>query len=366
MKHALLFPFGTWAAVAFLLAPVVTYSQTIVDVTSGSTTNGSIGAAQPPGGLLGGTQYRLNVPAGAASMLIRVTPSNASADLDFAARLNQPVTIDGNQLVSDVYIHNDLPSGIEETTVNDPQSGAWYIGILNFTASQQSFQLFVQVTGGQQPTSTPTATTAAPTATPTPTPQPAGSKVWSAGSYQASPGSTFDLLLRVDNAQGIAGGECQVQFSGSLLSAGQAQTDQGTNGFRIRSRSESGSVQIAFANATGAAAAGNVSLVRIPMTVSAGATAGQTSNLTLVGAALYDTTPAAFSVTAQNGTFQVTGGTPCDGDADGNGFVNFDDYRSVRTHFGESNPTEGDANHDGFVNFDDYRSVRQHFGENCP
>jgi len=55
----------------------------------------------------------------------------------------------------------------------------------------------------------------------------------------------------------------------------------------------------------------------------------------------------------------------CLGDADRSGFVNADDFRSVRAHFGEANPDLGDANYDGFVNAMDYYEVREQFGVPC-
>lgn len=59
------------------------------------------------------------------------------------------------------------------------------------------------------------------------------------------------------------------------------------------------------------------------------------------------------------------GATTCLGDADGNRFVNGDDFRIVRDHFGTSSCGVGDANGDCFVNGDDFRAVRDHFGSNC-
>lgn len=64
-------------------------------------------------------------------------------------------------------------------------------------------------------------------------------------------------------------------------------------------------------------------------------------------------------------TVTPTAGTSCMGDANGDRFVNGDDFRSVRDHFGQSTCTLGDANHDCFVNGDDFRSVRDNFGRGC-
>lgn len=62
----------------------------------------------------------------------------------------------------------------------------------------------------------------------------------------------------------------------------------------------------------------------------------------------------------------------CEGDADGNGVVNFADITSVLTNFGMDylpppppNTGPGDANGNGMVNFADVTSVLTHFGEMC-
>lgn len=56
----------------------------------------------------------------------------------------------------------------------------------------------------------------------------------------------------------------------------------------------------------------------------------------------------------------------CQGDADHNKFVNGDDFRMVRDHFGTGTCNFGDANGDCFVNGDDFRAVRDNFGRGCP
>lgn len=56
----------------------------------------------------------------------------------------------------------------------------------------------------------------------------------------------------------------------------------------------------------------------------------------------------------------------CLGDTNGDLFVNGDDYRMVRDHFGTGGcGVLGDANGDCFVNGDDYRMVRDYFGHSC-
>jgi hypothetical protein len=56
---------------------------------------------------------------------------------------------------------------------------------------------------------------------------------------------------------------------------------------------------------------------------------------------------------------------PCNsGDADGNLFVNAEDYQTARDAFGEIDPAIGDADCDGFVNTNDFRSIQSNFGTN--
>jgi hypothetical protein len=60
---------------------------------------------------------------------------------------------------------------------------------------------------------------------------------------------------------------------------------------------------------------------------------------------------------------------PCDGDADGNGVVNFADVTSVLQFFGADyspGTGPGDADHNGPVNFADVTRVLQFFGIACP
>lgn len=57
----------------------------------------------------------------------------------------------------------------------------------------------------------------------------------------------------------------------------------------------------------------------------------------------------------------------CQGDGNGDRFVNGDDFRAVRDNFGQSGCARtGDTNSDCFVNGDDFRAVRDNFGRGCP
>lgn len=84
-----------------------------------------------------------------------------------------------------------------------------------------------------------------------------------------------------------------------------------------------------------------------------------TPTRTAAAAATFTPTPAANSPTP------AVSPTACLGDADKSGFVNGDDFRAVRDHFGQGACGSGDANGDCFVNGDDFRCVRDHFGMGC-
>ena len=63
----------------------------------------------------------------------------------------------------------------------------------------------------------------------------------------------------------------------------------------------------------------------------------------------------------------LPGATPCPGDANGDGTVDFDDLAIVLGQVGQSGASlQGDLNNDGTVNFDDLAIVLSAFGTACP
>lgn len=83
-------------------------------------------------------------------------------------------------------------------------------------------------------------------------------------------------------------------------------------------------------------------------------------------------TPVPPNTATRTPTVPVVNATPtatraaCPGDADKSGFINGDDFRSVRDNFGRSGCGAGDADGDCFVNGNDFRAVRDNFGRSCP
>ena len=67
------------------------------------------------------------------------------------------------------------------------------------------------------------------------------------------------------------------------------------------------------------------------------------------------------------GAFEIIAGmTPCDGDTNGDGVINFTDLNTVLSQFGQSGMgLAGDLNGDGVVNFSDLNEVLSNFGVDC-
>ena len=91
--------------------------------------------------------------------------------------------------------------------------------------------------------------------------------------------------------------------------------------------------------------------------------------------ALNDNGVVVFSATIEGGTASTLRArvappapTPCLGDADGSGTVNFDDLTTVLANFGATTAPFGlgDADGSGVVNFDDLTTVLANFGSMCP
>lgn len=75
--------------------------------------------------------------------------------------------------------------------------------------------------------------------------------------------------------------------------------------------------------------------------------------------------PSPTRTVSQPTTTPTVSQSNCQGDGNGDRFVNGDDFRAVRDNFGVSTCGNGDANHDCFVNGDDFRAVRDNFGRGC-
>ncbi len=137
--------FGGWAQ-QLTAAP----DQTIVNLTSGAPVTGSIAAPQPGSAVLGGTQYTINVPAGATQLNITLS---GNQDVDLFARFGQAIAVSNGQLVAD-YGSATIGSGNETITITPSSSpalqpGTYYIAVGNFGPGAATFTLTATVSGGQ-------------------------------------------------------------------------------------------------------------------------------------------------------------------------------------------------------------------------
>lgn len=133
----------------------------VVDLTSGVPQTGSIPAPSQSGsGILGATQYRIQVPAGATELRVELRGSG-DQDIDLYVRFEQRIEIQGGRAVAD-YV-SESPTGNETITVTPSSSpplraGAYFIAVANFGPGQATFTVTATVTAAQpdidvQPTS---------------------------------------------------------------------------------------------------------------------------------------------------------------------------------------------------------------------
>jgi len=129
-------------------------SGDVVDLTSGVPQQGSIPAPSQPGsGVLGQTQYRIQVLTGATQLRVELRAAG-NQDVDLYVRFGQKVEIQGGRAVAD-YI-SESPTGSETITVtpfSSPplQAGAYYIAVANFGPGAATFTVTATVTGGAPP-----------------------------------------------------------------------------------------------------------------------------------------------------------------------------------------------------------------------
>ena len=128
-----------------------------VPMTSGTPVTGSIGAPSGPNsGILGGTQYSIQVPAGTTQLKIDLNGGNQ--DVDLLVRFGAKIVIEDGDAIFDYISESD--SGIESITVNsgsDPplQAGTYYIAVANFGPGAATYSVTASVTGGGGPAGSP-------------------------------------------------------------------------------------------------------------------------------------------------------------------------------------------------------------------
>lgn len=128
-----------------------------VALISGTPATGSISA--PPdadSGVLGGTQYSIQVPAGTRQLKIDL---NGNQDVDLYARFGAKVAIDDDGGVILDHFSDSL-TGVESITVNlvsDPplRQGTYFIAVANFGPGAATYSVTATVTSGGGPVGSP-------------------------------------------------------------------------------------------------------------------------------------------------------------------------------------------------------------------
>lgn len=221
---------------------------------------------------------------------------------------------------------------------------------------------------GGTPTATRTAVVTVATVTATRTPTGAGCRLRlepSSGTF--APGSHQSLKIRIQpNGLAAAYLSVFVSFDPARLTFEQGSTNTTVfnNSIVTSQPTQQEPGVISFA-AMANQALTNADEEVATLTFTCGATLGpitvsfleQPPKRTEVG----DLAMAVLPFTLGNGNYTI-GVTKGLGDANEDCFVNGDDFRCVRDHFGAATCGLGDANGDCFVNGDDFRIVRDNFG----
>ncbi len=123
----------------------------VVDLTSGVPQSGSIPAPQGGGGVLGATQYRIQVPSGATQLRVEL---RGNQDVDLYVRFGQKIEVQGGRAVAD-YV-SESPTGEETITVTPTSSpplraGSYYIAVANFGPGAATFTVTATVSGAPPP-----------------------------------------------------------------------------------------------------------------------------------------------------------------------------------------------------------------------
>lgn len=139
--------FGPGAATFTITATVTRGSSgNTVALMSGVPATGSIPAPQPGGGLLGETQYTIQVPNGATQLTVTLS---GNQDVDLLVRFGQPIMITpAGDVIAD--FGSVSPTGNEViiiTPADSPplQSGTYFIAVLNFGPGAATFTVTATV-----------------------------------------------------------------------------------------------------------------------------------------------------------------------------------------------------------------------------
>ena len=130
-----------------------------VALVSGTPAMGDISAPNPDSGVLDGTQFSIQVPAGATQLKIDL---NGNQDVDLYARFGAKIVIDDDGLPIADHASESL-TGVESITINaasDPplRQGTYFIAVGNFGPGAATYTVTATVTsGGGGPAGTPPA-----------------------------------------------------------------------------------------------------------------------------------------------------------------------------------------------------------------
>jgi uncharacterized protein YneR len=121
-----------------------TVTSDTVQLTSGVPVNGSI-PAPAGGGVLGETQYTINVPAGATQLRVNLS---GNQDVDLYVRFGQKIVIQNGQAVADY--RSETASGTESITITPASSpalrqGTYFIAVGNFGPGAANFTVTATV-----------------------------------------------------------------------------------------------------------------------------------------------------------------------------------------------------------------------------
>jgi uncharacterized protein YneR len=247
--------------------PTPTPGGDTVALTSGAPRTGAIPAPQQSGsGVIGATQYTIQVPAGAAQLKIDLS---GNPDVDLFVRFGSRIAIQNGAIVADAK--SESATGNETITLtpgSSPtlQAGTYYIAVGNFGPGAASFTVTATVSGGGGPT-------------PTPTPGP-GNRIVRVGQAGGAPGGQVSLPIELvaqgdENALGFS-----LTFDPAVLGNPQAAPGSDASGATLNantSQAASGRLGLALSLPFGQKfSAGTRQIVVVNFTIAGGASGGST------------------------------------------------------------------------------------------
>ena len=202
--------FTTETTVRGTLTAIVTGGTTTppasaaVALTSGQTRTITLEPTASGTLLTGAAAYRIDVPAGATGLEIRLATDTANVDVDLYARFNAEAVVQNQQVVADH--RSEGPAGSELITITPASSpalraGTYFINLAVFTANTRiTTRLTATVTGGTvtPPASAAVALTSGQTRTITLEPTASGTLLTGAAAYRIDvPAGATGLEIRL-------------------------------------------------------------------------------------------------------------------------------------------------------------------------